>query len=338
MKKNNLIKLFFLLIITFLTTGCNQEKYSNGELNVLNWSSYIPMEIISAFETEYQIKVNYGTYSSNEELLAKLSQAKEETYDLVFPSDYMTELMINKNMLEKLDKTKLKNLSNINEVFLNQSFDENNEYSLPFLAATTVIAVNRENIKDNIVSYNDLLNEQYKNNIVLLDDQRIVIGMSLQALGYSMNETDSTKLEEGKQWLLDIKDNVKAFDSDSPKTFLITKEADIGVMWNAEAELAKQENNNIEIIYPKEGHAISQDNYAIVKKAKNQDNAYLFIDYLLRDEVSKKITEEYPYINTNYNASNMNTYELINILENGSYVENIGSNIQKYDKIWAEIK
>ena len=330
-------KLIILFISIFLLCGCTSNNY-NGEVNVLNWTSYIPYEIIRDFEKEYNIKVNYGTYSSNEELLAKISSSKEGTYDLIFPSDYMVELMIERDMLDEIDINKINNYSNINPLFLNQNFDRTNKYSLPFLAATTVITVNRQNITDDITSYNDLFKSEYKNNVVLLDDQRIVIGMALQANGYSMNEVDKDKLEDAKEWLLKLNDNVKAFDSDSPKTFLITNEVDLGVIWNAEAIIAKEENPNIEIVYPKDGFAISLDNYALVKGGKNKENAYKFIDYLLRPEVNKKITDEYPYINTGLYSKNVSDEELIYILNNASYVENIGSNISTYDKIWAEIK
>ena len=331
-------KILFIIISVLLLCGCSSKNYKNGELNVLNWSSYIPYEIISDFEREYDIKVNYGTYSSNEELLAKIASSKKGTYDLIFPSDYMVELMKSRDMLEKIDKSKIDNFNNINSLFLNQKFDLNNEYSIPFLAATSVIAVNRDRIKDDIKSYNDLLNPKYKNNIVLLDDQRIVIGMALLANLHNMNSTDSEELEEAKKWLLNINNNVKAFDSDSPKTFLITNEVDISVIWNAEATLAHEANNNIEIIYPSDGFAISLDNYVLVKGSKNIENAYKFINYLLRSDINKKITDYYPYLNTTYSNLNVEVGELYNILYNSNYVENIGSNISKYDKIWAEIK
>ena len=108
-------------------------------------------------------------------------------------------------------------------------------------------------------------------------------------------------------------------------------------MWSAEAVLAKQWNPNVEIIYPKEGYAISTDNYAIVSGAKNIDNAYLFIDYILRPEVQKIITEEYPYISS---CSGINT-DIIDkekIFSNSFYVKNIGDKIRTYDKVWADIK
>ena len=338
-------KIVCLLLLLFLVTGCS----SNNEnvLNVLNWSSYIPDEVIRAFEEETGIIVNYSTYSSNEELLAKISSAKTGTYDLIFPSDYMVELMIKRDLLEKMDTSLLENVSNLKEEYLGLEFDVNNEYSLPFLATTIVIAVNRDHVTDPISSYNDLLNEKFKNNSVLLDDQRIVIGMANQALGYSMNDVNATHLDNARDWLLTLKKNVKAFDSDSPKTFLITNEVDIGVMWNAEAALALQSNPNIEIIYPLENGALSLDNYAIVKGSKNTENAYKFIDYLLRADVMKTIIEEYPYINVNMETEKiLDSSYLENpaanipeeIIAKNEMVENIGSDISKYDRLWAEIK
>lgn len=328
---------YFLVLFVLLLCGCEKNNKYDGVINVLNWSSYIPDSVIRGFENEYNIKVNYGTYSSNEELLAKISSSKEGTYDVIFPSDYMTELLIEKNLIQKIDINRLTNYKNINKVFLNKSYDPGNEYSLPFLTTVVVIAVNRDHVNDRITSYNDLLSEEYKNNIVLIDDQRIIIGMSLLANGYDMNSVGDSELNVAKQWLLKLKNNVKAYDSDSPKSFFITEEADIGVMWHAEAEIAKEENPNIEIIYPSEGHAISTDNYTIVKGAKNIDNAYLFIDYLLRNDVSSLITDEYPYISPNNIIQKSMIGEQL-IFNNGYYVQNIGFDIKKYDKLWADIK
>ena len=334
MKKFSLLVL--LLICSLLLTGCN-SKNNKQVVNVLNWSSYIPDEVIKDFEKETGIKVNYGTYSSNEELLAKLSSSKDGTYDVVFPSDYMVELMINKNMLSKLDTSRLTNYKNIDKVFLKQSYDKNNSYSLPFLLATSVIAYNSENVND-IYDYRDLAREDYKNDIVLLDDERITIGAFLQALGYDINDYNDNHLEEAYQFYNSFKDNIKAFDSDSPKSFLITNETNIGVLWNAEAILARDQNPNIIIVYPNSGYALSMDNYVITKGATNVDNAYKFIDYLLRDEVCQKIIDDYPYISTNKNTNNYSDEELKEILENGSYIKNVGENIKKFDRLWAKMK
>lgn len=331
-------KLVLIILILLTSTGCSNKKYQNGEINVLNWSSYIPNNIIKKFEEEYDIKVNYGTYSSNEELLAKISNSKSGTYDLIFPSDYMVELMKSKNLLSPLDKSKISNYKNIDEIFLNQNYDYGNNYSLPFLMTYVVIAVDRNQINDNIKGYNELLNPNYKNNIVLLDDQRIIIGLALNSLGYEINNLNKNNYSITKDFLLKLKNNVKAFDSDSPKSFLITDEVDIGIMWNAEAVLAQQYNSNIEIIIPNEGYAISMDNYCILKNSKNSNNAYKLINYLLRTDINKQIIESYPYIST---IKNMNTYDrnyIKDIINNGSYIKNIGYEIKQYDNLWAEIK
>lgn len=342
MKKSILLIMIFLIFIV----GCT-NKEEKKVLNILNWSSYIPESVITSFEKETDIKVNYSTYSSNEECLAKIANSKEGTYDLIFPSDYMIEIMKKRDLLEPIDHNKLKNIGNLNENYLNLEYDLHNKYSLPFLAATTIISVNREVIKDNITSYNDLLNPKYKNEIVLIDDQRIIIGMALLANGYNMNSTDKRELEVAKNWLLKLKNNLKAYDSDSPKNFLISKEASIAVLWNAEAALAKNFNPMIENIFPQEGFVLSIDNFAIPKGAKNVSELYQFIDYILRAEVMKEIISSYPYKNVNKetdyllddnylnnNASNIPDY----MIKKGLFVKNIGSNIKLYDRIWAEIK
>lgn len=340
-------KIILLIICLVTLTGCSANKEYKDSINVLNWSSYIPNEVISDFEKEYNIKVNYSTYSSNEELLAKVSSVKTGTYDLVFPSDYMVEIMKNKDLLEKIDKSKISNYSNIERNFLRLSYDKTNDYSLPFLAATVVIAVNHDLLDSKINSYNDLLNTEYKNNIVLVDDTRIVIGSALMALGYDINTTSERQLEYAKEWLLKLKPNIKAFDSDSPKSFLISKEASIGLMWSAEAILAKEENPNIEIIMPKEGHIVSIDNFVIMKDSSNTESTYKFINYILRSNVMEKIVTNYPYSSVN-KITNKKIYQnssfgyeynkLQKEITNGKRIENVGEYISTYDKIWSWIK
>lgn len=338
-------KIIIVLFILLFTCGCDNNDVRT--LNVLNWSSYIPNEVISDFTKESGIKVNYSTYSSNEELLAKLSSSKEGTYDLIFPSDYMLEVMIRRDMLDTMDTSKLKKFDNLNENYLGLEYDENNEYSIPFIAASTIISYNREVIKDNIISYNDLLNPKYKNEIVLIDDQRIIIGMALLANGFDMNSVDEEELEIAKEWLKSLKKNLKAYDSDSPKNFLITKEASIAVLWNAEGALANMQNSNIKNIFPLEGFALSIDNFAIPKGAKNINEIYEFIDYILRPEVMAKIVSSYPYKNLNKEADLLLDENYLNnnaanipdgIMSEGIFVKNIGDKVKLYDKIWAEIK
>ena len=339
-------KILVLILIIFLCTGCGNEK-NKRVLNVLNWSSYIPNTVIREFENRTGIQVNYMTYSSNEELLAKIAVAKEGTYDLIFPSDYMVQIMINRNMLEKLDMNKLNNVGNLDISYMNMDYDIGNIYTLPFIATSTVISVNSDVVKDKITSYNDLLNPEYKDEIVLIDDQRIIIGMALLANGFKMNSTDPVELRVAKNCLLKLKSNIKAYDSDSPKNFLISKEASIGVIWNAEGALASMENDKIINIVPKEGVALSTDNFAIPKGAKNREELYEFIDYILEPSIMAEIIEYYPYKSINLESYKYLSKEYINnnaanfstsVVKNGHFVENIGDAISLYDRVWALIK
>ena len=343
--KKKLLLLFICILV--LCSGCSNNNEVKRKVNVLNWSSYIPGDVILDFEKETGIKVNYNTYSSNEECLAKVSNAKEGTYDLIFPSDYMIEVMKSRDLLEKMDKTRLKNVDNLNNRFLSLEYDVYNEYTLPFIAATTVISVNREFIRDEIKSYNDLLNPKYRNELVLIDDQRIIIGMALLANGFDMNSVNEEELEIAKNWLLKLKPNIKAYDSDSPKNFLISKEASIAVLWNAEGALASMENNAIENVFPEEGVALSIDNFAIPKGAKNKDELYEFIDYILRGDVMKRIVESYPYKSVNKVTDSLLGEDYLGnpaanisnkVMDSGKFVENIGPKIKIYDKVWVEIK
>ena len=339
-------KIYILFLIILLCTGC-KSKTNDRVLNVMNWSSYIPSEVISNFERKTGIKVNYMTYSSNEELLAKISVAKSGTYDLIFPSDYMVEIMINRGLIQKIDKSRLKNISNLDIEYMNMEYDMGNLYTLPFIATSTVISVNRNYISDEIKSYNDLLNPKYKDEIVLIDDQRIIIGMALLANGFDMNSVNEVELRVAKNWLLKLKDNVKAYDSDSPKNFLISNEATLAVIWNAEGALASMENSSIENIIPIEGVALSTDNFAIPRGARNLDELYEFIDYILEPEVMALIIKSYPYKSINLLSYDYLDDDYINnnaanfsreVVETGHFVKNIGESISLYDKLWATIK
>ena len=192
-----------------------------------------------------------------------------------------------------------------------------------------------------------LLRSKYKNEIVLIDDQRIIIGMALLANGYDMNSVNDNELEVAKNWLLKLKRNIKAYDSDSPKNFLISKEASIAVLWNAEGALASMENSKIENIFPLEGVALSIDNFAIPMGAKNKEEVYEFIDYILEPEVMAKIISSYPYKNVNLGTENILEGDYLNnlaanipdnVFDSGLFVKNIGDSISMYDRIWALIK
>lgn len=349
--KKKIVSLFMVCaLVAVLFAGCGKEtaKKSNGTLNLFIWTEYVPDSVIKKFQDETGIKVNVSTYSSNEDMLAKVKSESEGTYDIVQPSDYMIQLMSKQNMLEKLDKDKLTNLSNIGKAYLDPSYDKGNVYSVPYQGGVAAIAVNTSMIKKDITGYADLFDSSLKGKMVVLDDFRAVIGMTARSMGYSMNETDSKKLAEIEKKLLTLKSNIALYDSDSPKSALISGDCAIGYVWSAEAALAMEENPDIKVVYPKEGAYIFMDNWAIPKGSKNYDNAMKFINFMLAEENAKACIEEFPYLSPNEKAVNSMGSEYTSnkaknppqeVISKGEYVQNLDPDVLKiYDEMWTKLK
>ncbi len=335
------LSMLFSLVLT--STGCKKDT---KELNLFNWTEYLPQEVIDKFEAETGIKINYNTYSSNEEMLAKVSAAPG-TYDLVVSSDYMVDIMNKLNLLEEIDKEAITNLKNIGPEYLDKGFDPGNKYTVPYMCGTALLAVNTKLVTIDIQHYVDLWDPSLKDNIVTLDDQRGLMGVVLKKLGYSINETDPAVMELVKEELIALKPNIKAFDSDSPKTLLIKEEVAVGFVWNAEAVLAQNENPDIKIVMPEEGLYLWQDNFLIPKGSKHKENSEEFINFLLRPEISKLLSEAFPYTNPNAAAkellsedvkNNLGIYPPASVYEQGEYLVDLGSTTVLYDKIWTEFK
>ena len=339
-----------LTLMCSLLAGCGSstETASNGELNVFVWTEYVSDAAIEAFEEETGIKVNVSTYSSNEDMLAKLKSESEGTYDIIQPSDYAVEYLIAQDKLEALDKDKLTNLSNIDEAYLDESYDPGNEYSVPYEGGVACIAVNTAKVDKDITSYDDLFDSSLKDQIVVLDDYRAVIGMTERSMGLSMNETDPDTLSKVEEKLLTLKDNVKLYDSDSPKSALISGDCTVGMIWSAEAALAMDENPDIKVVFPSEGAYVFLDNWCIPKGAKNYDNAMEFINFMLSSEAAQLNIEDFPYLcpNTaaveamgddyeNNEAKNVPT----EVISSGEFVKYLDTDtLAIYDEMWTKLK
>lgn len=350
MKKLISLLLCITMVLSMLTAcGSDGEKAAdNGELNMYIWTEYVSEDVIQRFEDETGIKVNVSYYSSNEDLLAKLKAEQEGAFDIIQPSDYMVADMIKQDMLQELDLTKLKNFGNIGSQYKDPAYDPGNKYSIPYLGGVAGIAVNTAKIKDSITSYGDLFDPKYKDNIVVLDDFRAIIGMTERSMGLSMNETDTSKLKEVEKKLLTLKDNIKLYDSDSPKSALISGECDLAVCWAAEIALAMEENPDIKIVFPSDGAYVFIDNWSIPKGAKNTENAYKWIDFILNADNMAESLQVYPYMSCNTAAiekmdENYTGNEAKNVpssaIENGEFISNLDTDTMKiYNDMWNELK
>ncbi len=151
------------------TSAPQPAQPTSTELNLYAWTDYVPQKLLDDYAAKYGIKVNYDTYSSNEEMLAKL-QAGASGYDLVIPSDYTVDIMVKQDMLEPLDMTQIPNFVNVDTRFTNQYYDPGNKYSVPYQWGTTALAYEKTRVPFEPKSWADLWDLKYKNRLVMLDD------------------------------------------------------------------------------------------------------------------------------------------------------------------------
>lgn len=350
-KKFITVLLAATLSMSMMLTGCGGSSSSsadNGELNVFIWTEYVSDAAIEAFEDEYGIKCNVSTYSSNEDLLSKLKSESDDAYDVILPSDYAVEQLIAQDKLLELDMEQLPNISNIDSSFLDPSFDPGNKYTVPYEGGVACIAVNTAKVDKEITSYADLFDPSLAGQLVVLDDYRAVIGITEKSMGLSMSESDPDTLAEVEEKLLTLKDNIKLYDSDSPKSALISGDCTVGMVWSAEVALSMDENPDIEIVYPSEGAYVFLDNWCIPAGAKNVDNAYKFINHMLSAEAAQMNIEDFPYLCPNTAALELMGEDYLaneaknvpsEVIAAGEYLSNLDTDtIAIYDEMWTKLK
>jgi spermidine/putrescine transport system substrate-binding protein len=282
--------------------AASAEPEIGGEINLFAWSEYLPQGVIDDFVAETGVQVNYETYGSNEEMLAKLTSGAVP-YDLVQPSEYTVEAMVKANMLLKLEKAKLPNLVNVGREYYGWQHDPELAYSVPYMQGTVGIVVNTEKIKEPVGSYAAVFQDKYRGRIVILDDSREVVGWALSSIGKSPNSVDAESLAAVAPVLAKWLPLVKVYDSDSPKTALINGDVDLGIVWSGEgAILVNEGGGKFAYTLPSDGAHMFIDSLAIPKGAQNVAGAHAFIDYILRPEVSVKISADFPYTNPNVEA------------------------------------
>lgn len=307
------VSLFASLALLLSLTGCSSNTDSdgqasgksnigkNGTVYVYNWGEYIDPDTIDSFEEETGIQVIYDEYETNETMYPKVASGAS-SYDVICPSDYMIQKMIDNDLLQPLDYSKLPTaLSNIGSQYFEQSesFDPGNLYSIPYCWGTVGILYNKTMVSDPVDSWSILWNEKYKDNILMQDSERDAFMVALKLLGYSMNTTDEKELEEAKELLIEQKPLVQAYVVDQVRDKMIGGEAALGVIYSGEAIYTKQENPDLEYVIPKEGTNVWIDSWVIPKNAQNVDNAHAFIDYMCRADIALKNFEYITYSTPN---------------------------------------
>lgn len=327
------------------TNMMNSEK-----VVVYNWGEYLDPEVLTMFEEETGIDVVYEEFETNEILYPKISSGAI-AYDVICPSDYMIQRMIENDLLAEINFDNIPNIKNIGKDYMEQSrqFDPENKYSVPYCWGTVGILYNKTMVDEPITSWSVLWDEKYKDNILMQDSVRDAFGVTLKYLGYSLNSTDLDELTEARDLLIKQKPLVQAYVIDQVRDKMIGNEAAIGVIYSGEAIYTQKENPDLEYVIPEEGSNIWIDSWVIPKNAENKENAEKFINFLCRPEIALMNFEYITYSTPNTEARKMIEDEAIRNSEiafpNLSKYDNLetfqylGTEAdQTYGELWNQVK
>lgn len=343
----SLVPVVFLVVLF----GYHSTKTtSTGSLKVYNWGEYMDPQVLELFEKETGISVTYDEYETNESMYPIIAKGAAD-YDLICPSDYMIQKMSEEGLLEPINWSRIPNAKNIDDKYFEfaRGYDENNTYSMPYLWGTVGILYNKKMVKGPIDSWGVLWDTRYQDDILMQKSVRDAFGVALKYLGYSLNTTDEAQLEEAKQKLLQQKHSgvVQAYVVDEVRDKMIAGEAAIGVIYSGEALTCMEENEDLAYVIPKEGSNLWMDNFAIVKGAKNKENAEKFLNFLCRPEIMKMNFEYITYSVPSSKARELLPYEYKNStiafpaldsLKNCEVLKYVGKDGDSlYNQKWKEI-
>ena len=297
-----------LLAAALLLAGCAEKDET---LRIFCWSEYVPHSVVEKFTAETGIEVAVETYAPNVNLLQRVGSG-EGNYDLIQPSEHTLQALIKEGLVQELDHTKIPNLKNIAPEFRNMPFDPGNKHSVPWMAGFVGIVYNAEVVPGPIVGYRDVFTPEHAGRIVVLDDAREIISWGLATAGIPINDASDANLATITPLLEDWLDKVSVFDSDSPKISLDNGDTDIGIVWSGEAARLFEQNPKFQWVMPAEGVHMFVDSLAIPRSSRKKDKAEAFMNFILRPEISKMISDEFPYYNPNAEARKLLTEEQLN--------------------------
>lgn len=325
------------------------KNTETNEIYVYNWGEYIDPEVIDMFEKETGITVNYEEFETNEEMYTIIAKGAR-TYDVICPSDYMVQKMIENNLLTAINYENIPNIKNIGEQYMESArgFDPENKYCVPYCWGTVGIMYNKKMVDEPIESWSVLFDSKYKNQILMQNSVRDAYCVALSYLGYSINTLNENELKEATDLLIAQKPLVQAYVVDQVRDKMIKNAAAIGVIYSGEAIYMQRENENLEYVIPKEGSNVWIDGWVIPKNCRNKEGAEAFINFLCRPDIALM---NFDYIT--YSTPNVAARELIEdeeirnseiafpdaeeleICEVYNYLGSEGDKL--YDKYWTKV-
>ena len=344
-----------VLAIALCLASCGKKEeadpskpYAGTTITVFNWYDYIDEEVLEQFTEETGINVTYTNFTTNEEMYAKLS-ASPSSYDVLFPSDYMIELLIKEDMLAELDTASMENYAGLMDWIKAPDYDSEGKYSVAYMWGTVGILYNTQKTGGEITSWASLFDPAYKQDIFMMESVRDTIGVGLKYLGYSMNSTDEAELNQARDALIQQKKDglVKAYFLDETKDLMVAGEAALAIVYSGDALYAIDKNEDLAYCVPEEGSNIWIDGMCIPKESKNKEAAMLFIDYMCRPDVAYK-NQQYIYYSTpvaevvemysQEEKDNLTLNPTQDIIDRCEFFHDVSQYNDLYESIWTEIK
>ena len=316
------------------------------ELYYFTWSDYVDQELLDGFEAKTGIKVMVDTFSSNEELLAKV-QSGATGYDVVVPSDFMVSIMARQGLLAKLNRSRIPNDQFIEPFLRSLPFDLDQEYAVPYFWGTVGIGYDSTVIQEPPTSWDILWDPRFKGRISMLNDQREVFGMALRSLGHSLNSQDPQLIEKAKQKLIAQKPLVKVYTSELFDHLLVSGDVVLAHAWGGPVARAMRERPSIRYVVPQEGGTIWTDCLVVLATSPRQSMAFEFINYLIDTQVAKATSERLLFASANRLVkdhltpavrNNFAVYPPAEVITRMEWMVDAGEAMRYYDRSWTELK
>ena len=340
----------FLLTSASATTAallpsCGKRDTSKT-LTIFTWADYLSEDAAASFEEKHGVKLIIDTFDSNEAMIAKI-ESGATGYDLLVPSSYAVKQLQSRNLLAKLDHSKIPNLGNIEKEYLALALDPEMQVSVPYMMAPTVLAYLKSKVENPEPSWSLLTRPELKGRITLLDDMREVIGAALKSLGHSSNSTNPAELDAAVETAIAWKANIAKFENEQYKTGIASGEFHLVHGYAGDLMAVRDENPDIEIIITSEGANFPCDDLCIPASAKNPGLAHTFINHLLDAEVSAENMEwigyrapnaaAYPLLSEDFRGSEI-LFPPPGLFAKCETIAYLGDKLPLYTAAWEKIK
>ena len=327
------------------------EKYGSNVLKLYLPGEYLGENVISDFEKQYGVRVIVENFDSNEMMYTKLMAG--DRYDVIIPSDYMIERLMNEDFLQPLDKSMIPNMENMSDAVLGMSYDPDNTYSIPYFWGSVGLVYNHENVDPAVIEsegWEVLRNTDYAGHIYIYDSERDTFMMAFKALGYSMNTEDPNEINDAYEWLLQM-NNTMSPDYVTAEVIdgMMTGHKDIALVYSGDAAVVLDENEDMSFYMPSQGTNIWCDAMVIPQNAENPKLAHEFINYMLTYEAAFDNTETVGYTSPNAEVFEEMTSSEDLYADNAAYLPRSGYDkdemfhdnqtlMRELSKLWIKVK